>query len=133
MKIVKQKYRGLDIYVYQELKTIEVLVNDTSFGNTEKSITNISIISEYIVNRNYNYIVFNKLETDIELNPRLYDYIKKVIYKQFKEEGIRKVIFVVNKYLYDKIYHKFKPESSFMFGLTSHKSVFDWIEKQYKI
>lgn len=122
-------FRGIHIDILYEYDCIEVMVDDRNFHDNSSGIFSINNVVEFTLHRNNKYLIFNKENTNYEIDPKLYGYIREQIYKQLQKAGIRKVIFVVKPSQYDDIYKKFDPKNSYMIGFTTRDEALAWIKQ----
>lgn len=130
MDVLKEEYKGLILSTFPKLRTLEVLVDKFNFHDRESTIISLSILVEYIAYHPHRFVIFNKLNTDYEADTSLHAFIKNLIYSQLKAAGVRKVIFLVNQELYDKIYQKFSHGKDFMMGFIQRTDALEWLEGQ---
>jgi hypothetical protein len=133
MATTKEIFRGLHFIIHHDYDCIEVLVDDLNFHDNASGILSITNVVEYVLNRTNKYLIYNKLNSDFEVDEKLYGYIRDQIIKQLQLAGIRKMIFIVDEIRYEKNYEMLDPKSSFIIGFISLDAAFEWIKKDSKL
>jgi len=132
MSTEKEIFRGLQINVYHDLNCIEVMVDETNFHDNASGIFSINNVVEFALNRSNKYLIYNKLNSYFEVDPKLSGYIRDMIIKQLQLAGIRKMIFIVDKLRYEENYKKLDAASSYIIGFTSLEMAIEWIKEDSK-
>ena len=129
MSSESEVFRGMQINIYPEYDSIEVMVDEKNFHDNISGIFSINNVVEYVLHRSNKYLIYNKLDHHYEVDPKLYSYINDQIFRQLKAAGIRRVIFIIGEKSYLESYQHLNPETSYMLGFTSRNDALGWIEK----
>lgn len=125
-------FRGLHINIHHDFDCIEVMVDEANFHDNASGIISINNVVEFALNRSNKYLIYNKLNSGYEVDPKLFGYIRNKIIKQLQLAGIRKMVFVVDEVRYAKYYKKLDPQTSFIIGFTSLYAALGWIKEDLK-
>ena len=123
-------YKGLIFYLHEDLNTLELIIDDFNFNNSEVCISSLSIALEYILNSKVEYLIFNKLYCDFEIDSKLRKFIKGLIYYQLKSHGIKKVLFLVTPNAMIEGYTNINAKEPYMVAFTDMIDIENWILNQ---
>lgn len=132
MATEKEIFRGLHINIHHDLDCIEVMVDEANFHDNASGIISINNVVEFALNRSNKYLIYNKLNSDYEVDPKLFGYIRDKIIKQLQLAGVRKMVFVVDKVRYEQNYKMLDAHTSFIIGFTSLRAALGWITEDLK-
>jgi len=129
MATEKEIFRGLHTNIHHDFDCIEVIVDEANFHDNASGIISINNVVEFALNRSIKYLIYNKLNSDFEVDPKLFGYIRNKIMKQLQLAGVRKMVFIVDEVRYEKSYNELDAHTSFIIGFTSLQAALEWIKE----
>lgn len=78
-------------------------------------------------------MIFNKLNTDFEIDTALYGFFKSNVFPQLRASGVLKSLYVVSQHQYDKLYHDCHEREPFMRGFLTMEDALEWIQSTQTI
>jgi len=133
MRQKEVNYKGLIFYSHESINTLELIIDDFNFSNSEVCISSLSIALEYILNSKVEYLIFNKLYCEFEIDSKLRKFIKGLIYYQLKSHGIKKVLFLVTPIAMIEGYANINTKEPYMVAFTEMSDIENWILNQIKV
>ena len=124
-------YKGLNLTEHLNGSVLEIIVCENCFNNTASCIESISYLVEFVaIHGGIRYVIFNKLNTDFELNSILYGFFQNHIFPQLHSYGVLMTHYLVNKNQYDSLYKNVNERNSFMMAFLSLEESLRWINEQ---
>lgn len=123
--MITKEYNGVNYVFHTETQCLEIIINSSEFKDDEESIRSLSAIVELASLSKPKFVLLNKENTNFELTAYLYQYVKDIIYKQLQQDGVRHIIFLLNKKNNNDVYKKYLNWNNFMVAETSRYEIFD--------
>lgn len=124
------RYKNLELIYDEDLRSAEFLIVDADLVTLDSYVNFISLVAEYAVLKNPDYIIFNKLNSDYELAKSTIAFTKDIIFAQLKSYGIRKILMVVKEDQFETMYKQIESKNSFMKGFLTLEDAYDWIKAE---
>lgn len=125
-------YKTLPLKIDTALGTVEFVADKTNLESNESYINSISLLVEYIETARPEYVVYNKLNSEYRLPISLMDYTRHVIFEEFRKNGVKKVLVIVPKQVFEERYETIEQINPFMKGFTSTADAYQWVRLQRK-
>lgn len=122
-------YKTLRVITDTDIRSAEFIINDYNLESPDAYIKFISLVSEYIEAHFPEYVIFNKKDSDFELDKLTIPFTRDIIFKQLRFFGVRKVLMVVSENQFEKTYKDIEARIPLMKGFLNLEEAYQWIRK----
>ncbi len=95
-------YKGIEVTHHENLKILELHVKESNIHDDVSYVEKIVIFIELVHYIKPKYIVFNKLDTDFDIQPHLHEFTIKNVLPEMRYAGVKKNYFLIKGELNEK-------------------------------